>query len=1837
MVDLSNISDADLVAFQENRLSDVSDAGLFVLKDVGMAAPSPALMPENDPDNIAILPDSVERGLAKVPYSVDFAAHGLGLKSDEDFAEDTARLAKKLRSLPMSERSIEGLEEIYASESVGGFIKNLVMNPTSVGNLVGESVGSMAGGVAAGTAFALGAGKLKLPVWGARLISGGIFGAGSGGIEAASSFFGDLAMNDVDVENPESVQEALEDTELVSAMRKKAVARGVPVAAFDAFTASVAGIPFKMFTKSGLTRTTVGLGAGLELGVQGAGGALGEAGAQVLSEGSITDPISIGLEAALEIITGGPQAAFQTLTIDGLKNPISDTIREAFVTSDMKKALGDTPLEESVLGPAVPEGETGDLDLGLQAPKVRKTEAVGSREEATELSSTDEAQAELFEGATPQPKEVVGLAQNAVKDLRKQLRQTRKVLKTDPKNDMMKTREQFLKSEIKTTESSLSAFLDQNNLTVTKKGVVRNKPVRKAPQKLTEAPTDVSTTTPTQEPLEGLKTATLPKHLAKGTPQYSPGGIKHFLEFENDLAKAIYISGSRKPSARRSEYDAWLQEQGLSRKDVVEANKAIKEDLGTQSKAGKVDVVAKLPESAKAKLLPTTTPEIKGQPTSKDGIQAPRPTSVKDQHFNETFSPQLKALRLLPKSQELLKPAMRNLEKIARRVGGPKVDVNFVDRLYKIDEATDQSQMLRGAQIANVTVVAMQNTDVTETQYHELWHFLEENGAFEGTKIKEVLDRDLHLFKDYIVDKMGLPDGEFETFIATPEGIKEMRATVFGQLAAEWDTAGKASNGAMKGSLSRESYSILQKAWKMLQDMFDAIRGTGLTLEDVFIDSFEGKHALDEVLAYGQNLRLQKIQAGAQANHQEYAYDTEKHSEGLKQAVKDQNQLGELNAWAHKASSKWGLARNNPAFSKVYDVAESMQERGHEYLNKYQRNMDGYSRLPRDVRYGIANIAAHNKNADQKAWLDDLGRLHFVRDGKEIRIDNLEASRQYMKLQEAMQDVLNDNEQYYRRQVQKEFKTLGRNFSTKDLEAIKNDSKTSKSQGEKIDRIIKNLTSFTNMRRSDFVPAMRFGKWGLAVYIKDGVDAKGKPKKRLVDFRKIDAGKGKNDLHMEQLDDIRKDFKEKYSDPKYIVTGADGKRIKDFDNLTPFLATKDNMSSIVDPSVLTLDMISEIMHSDKMDAAEYGKYRDELFADLTTRSFNKRFAKSDDIAGFSQDWDRVFASYHHGASKFLSSIEHQPLLSNIAKETSKLKDDTLKKGIQDFIKYIQEPQEDLQNLRAFNFFWTMGFNASSAALQYMTLPTVTAGQLASYDGSIIKNMARISKWASYGADFIKNGAVTFKDFGLVLDITNEKTWAAIRKKNPKLDDATFESMKNLAISQYRKGNIGAVEIQESSGPTLVGKVTPSERFSDYMRKGVQASGSMIAFAEQNTRFATLMAVAEQQYTDPKARERADRILSNESIYLDRKARNPGASIADHVSIQTLHNAHAVFGKIGRADVFKSYGGALIVPFMTWSHQMWGLMSQMAVGRGKEGRVGLYITLGLMMGLSGLVGLPGGELLKELFEAFYKTIKEEEIDLDETIRRALDGSTGIRGLGTFVNHGALRKFTGLDVSKRTGLPVPGQEILLTLMGTKKDPSALIGVQGSMIGGVARAFESYNNQAGVAAISQDLLPVAFSNIAKAIQYTQEGVTTRGGKTQLIAESDVTTKMIVSRILGVSDAKLAEAREKQFFAQTLERQHKPAYNKYKRRMENHLTRYKRARMKGNQKEALKHKARYDETMEEFSEWSKRSKYLVPWGSVFRTVSDKVASRFDTDIDPMKFNKSARQSIDEMVKGYQ
>jgi hypothetical protein len=1185
---------------------------------------------------------------------------------------------------------------------------------------------------------------------------------------------------------------------------------------------------------------------------------------------------------------------------------------------------------------------------------------------------------------------------------------------------------------------------------------------------------------------------------------------------------------------------------------------------------------------------------------------------------------------------------------------------------------------------------------------------------FQNKRKREAIKKDMANYRDFIIKENGegsLNPAEFEHYMASEDGQKELFTIVFGKLARKWWREGKVYSDS---TISERSNNIFKRMFDALKKIWNLLSRKPLRLDDIFEGEYQaGAAALKDIVNSGIAERNDRINAAKQKTlNDNYRENADADLLSDKDAfLKSQEMIEEdmnldpddvvgrdgMNKYIRNIVSKRALGRGLKPLKWLYTTQSNKERMAHQKSEKYSGIIKPFTSHPsRRERDAIFTLAVNMKKLGKKSIDNGDGTITVIdENSRQVRLTP-EQSRAYLSLQQGFREVLNDLEIQYRVDTSMAF-DLEQNYTRQDIvDLLEATDKKNKYVRNSLKNIIKTLDNFSNIKSSDFAPLVRFGDGGINILKNiEGLDLNNiteeqyqalRAKENQAWFGTVERYSNKHSKrwHPLQQETRKQQIRQKGFDnadeylinPKFEKTGrtdADGNPIykatvQTLDNLRPFRMSKDDNRDRLPVDFISVDILMGLLSSTRLhhdgkavkDASEdiskniFGhlskeemdaladQLKDQLDVQAKQAVFNKALDfGSSNVEGYSLDTDRVVRSYFHSAARSGAYMHYRKAVENIRANTLKnynnANDDTLE-YIDKYADYVNDPTEDWQAVRAGNFVWTMGLAPVSAILQYMNLLTTTPAQMQQYNPRTLDNLARIGKHLKLASKFTKWENIEWRDNAPVVRWDNEEIWRKeIRPMLRDLDQDQFNQFKEGFINAFRSGIVGAALVEESAQPSLSGELTGKEKVKQATAKAIQFSGFFIGIAEQQSRAATHGAMLELMLTNPTARMKARKVLMLEGATEEEKRKrkadpvfdafyktNPNLSFEQAVAQFSLEESHAVFGKTARPDIFKTWGGSVALPFMTWPQQMWENMHNMALNRGSEGKAGLAMMFGMMFLIGGFVGMPGVEFLKELYEHLYKTLTLEEIDLVEK----LHGSTDSRLVGEFASHGFLRSILGVDLAQRTSIPVIGEKILLFLMGAVDDPTVALGVAGSLANSLATGVDNFRSGASMWRVAPEMMPIALKNITKAVSYTTDGVVTGRG-TQLIPPEDVTFADVALRAVGATSAHVSRNREEQWFAQVLNREDKTKYTTIKKRLVNAKVAQIQAQRRGNEKAAKKAQRKFDKAMGDLRSFVKEEKYPISPLDLMNAMQDEIAQRLTGNVRFDRLSKSAQMGV--------
>lgn len=222
--------------------------------------------------------------------------------SQDSHLVDAAKHMKKAGEIPLSE-DYQKYQDAEGFEAFKQFIKNPVEIPTAI---------AVEGAV--GSAPALAAGALGAATAGPAGLAAGS-GLGSFATEYASTMLDTLQARGVNIEDGKALGEAFRTPEFMEEARKRGLARGIPVAAFDAISGGLAGKMVAPVAKQGVKQVlkTAGKELAQQAGLGMAGETAGQTSDQLATTGKLDlsklDLKSIAAEGIGEVVPGAGEVA----------------------------------------------------------------------------------------------------------------------------------------------------------------------------------------------------------------------------------------------------------------------------------------------------------------------------------------------------------------------------------------------------------------------------------------------------------------------------------------------------------------------------------------------------------------------------------------------------------------------------------------------------------------------------------------------------------------------------------------------------------------------------------------------------------------------------------------------------------------------------------------------------------------------------------------------------------------------------------------------------------------------------------------------------------------------------------------------------------------------------------------------------------------------------------------------------------------------------------------------------------------------------------------------------------------------------------------------------------------------------------------------------------------------------------------------------------------------------------------------------------------------------------------------------------------------------------------
>ena len=682
---------------------------------------------------------------------------------------------------------------------------------------------------------------------------------------------------------------------------------------------------------------------------------------------------------------------------------------------------------------------------------------------------------------------------------------------------------------------------------------------------------------------------------------------------------------------------------------------------------------------------------------------------------------------------------------------------------------------------------------------------------------------------------------------------------------------------------------------------------------------------------------------------------------------------------------------------------------------------------------------------------------------------------------------------------------------------------TSEDQAERLKNVAAFVGEIEQAKRSGYVPFARYGDYVVTVKEKiadveylDDVDgykiARGLPDSFAPDMLEMGAEQTKEGWRItpNQIKDVNRltektVYSEKVELPLTEKLLKERKDVKYTDipsvgeaynkAVNEWEAGNQNRKTYVFPvrerkteKTLKLSDVMSLAEVSGLDNATMDRMRDAMSDAIKAKGFRRHFLHSDNIPGYTGDFERSMADYIIGMGGYLSRRQHMSAWDR-AVEATKNKS-TLHEFAMRYRDYVNDPQEELAMIRQIGFLSYIAGVAASAFANLTQVPLLTVPTLAQ-----IAPLPLVLK--EVGRAYVDAFKMVSLNVGLEMfdprkapedkrDIINE-AW----------DEGLFVPLETIDLMMTaRQRNVGA-------------------------RKGVKAfntftqiSSVSFTFAERMNRLVTFIAAA--RLAEKRAvKENAKRVLTGDALAESQLLRNWGAkSLAEWAVDESQYR----MGKSNRPTTMRGVGAAIMQfkGFMLQTFEAWYRMA--ALHGGKEGKLAAAASIAAMASLAGVWGLPGADDLRKLIEAVYKQITDKDLDLKTELRAWVARTSGSNAVAQIVNKGVTYPY-GIDLTRvGMGSIVPDS------------PLAAAGIPFDMlIGRPKRAFEkgSTGDYLGAAG---EFTPNFIKNALIAISWTTQGVRDKRGN-MLLPPEDIEMSDWTKKALGFQPSVVSDVRDYEY----------------------------------------------------------------------------------------------------------
>ena len=435
------------------------------------------------------------------------------------------------------------------------------------------------------------------------------------------------------------------------------------------------------------------------------------------------------------------------------------------------------------------------------------------------------------------------------------------------------------------------------------------------------------------------------------------------------------------------------------------------------------------------------------------------------------------------------------------------------------------------------------------------------------------------------------------------------------------------------------------------------------------------------------------------------------------------------------------------------------------------------------------------------------------------------------------------------------------------------------------------------------------------------------------------------------------------------------------------------------------------------------QYLDNLIVEMApSASFRHKLQKRANVPGHSMDAMRAYADYFFFGSRHLARIEYGPLIDENIEEYGREINATeliprapvdvvnakkMRNMLVNHREHIMNPKPDWAGLRVVAAHWYLGFNVSSAGIQFLQVPMVAWPYLAARFGDVKSFNALLTAMRDIRS-FYK-----YKDLNRVSD----SEFKIIQR-----------GMQEGVIRQSQ-----AAELAGQANQQYLGSLLPGPKIQQFFQKIGHYSMWMFTQAERLNRSVVFQAAMKLTLNDPNAKHVKELQRQNQ-LEMDQLINQDGFSHLEALAYlsarDAVHTTQFQYSRHARPEFMRGRKGSFLVFYMFTQNMLYFATHD-------PGKVRFLV---MMLFMAGLMGLPGADDLASIAKILARNILGKEFNVEREVRSfvldmfgdAIPPDLILHGVGRIgLGMGAVADIIGIpkadiDISRRIGLGrvIPG---------------------------------------------------------------------------------------------------------------------------------------------------------------------------------------------------------------------